>query len=93
MNASDIDVVLNLTIPAAHYEVSLSAIRSGKYAYSEKPLSTSLEDGRKLLAAADHMGLRVGAAPDIFWGLAFNALSLSLVKDKSVTLYRPSAVL
>src|SRR5262252_610408 len=25
-------------------------------------------DGRKLLAAADHMGLRVAAAPDIFLG-------------------------
>jgi predicted dehydrogenase len=83
LNASDIDIALNLTVPAAHYEVSSSAIQSGKHAYSEKPLSTSLEDGRKLLATADHLGLRVGTAPDIFLGPSIQ-LAKSLVSEGQI---------
>src|ERR1700733_8950070 len=60
--AADIDVVLNLTVPNAHYEVSALALRSGKHVYSEKPISTSIDEGRTLLTTADNLGLRGGAA-------------------------------
>jgi len=68
LTASDIDVVLNLTVPNAHYEVSALALGSGKHVYSEKPISTSVEEGRSLLTTAENLGLRVGAAPDIILG-------------------------
>ena len=35
--SNEVDVVLNLTVPDAHAEISLAAIRAGKLAYSEKP--------------------------------------------------------
>lgn len=64
----DIDVILNLTIPAAHAEVSLRALEAGKHVYSEKPFVTDLGDGRRVLALAEEKGLLVGNAPDTFLG-------------------------
>ncbi len=64
----DIDCVLNLTIPAAHAEISLKALQAGKHVYSEKPLVSNLADGRKVLTLAEERGLVVGNAPDTFLG-------------------------
>lgn len=63
-----IDAVLNLTIPAAHAEVSLAALAAGKHVYSEKPFATTLEDGRRILEFAKERSLLVGNAPDTFLG-------------------------
>lgn len=64
----DIDVVINLTIPEAHFAVSRSILQAGKHVYSEKPLVLSLEDGLALRDLAASRGLRVGCAPDTFLG-------------------------
>lgn len=65
---SEIDVIVNLTIPATHYSVSMDIVSAGKHAYSEKPFVLSLEEGMALKKAADDRGLRVGSAPDTFLG-------------------------
>ncbi|MET3925612.1 Gfo/Idh/MocA family oxidoreductase [Devosia sp. 2618] len=65
---SEIDVVVNLTIPSAHYAVSMDIVSAGKHAYSEKPFVLSLEEGVSLRKAADERGLKVGSAPDTFLG-------------------------
>jgi len=65
---SEIDCVLNLTIPAAHADISLAALGAGKHVYSEKPFATSIEDGRKILALAKEKNRLVGNAPDTFLG-------------------------
>jgi predicted dehydrogenase len=64
----EIDLVLNLTIPSAHAEVSLKALQFGKHVYLEKPLAISLEDGKSVLNLAKEKGLLVGSAPDTFLG-------------------------
>jgi len=64
----EIDAILNLTIPAAHAEVSLAALEASKHVYSEKPLVGDLADGRKVLNRAAELGLTVGNAPDTFLG-------------------------
>lgn len=64
----DIELVINLTVPGAHAEVSLAAIEAGKHVYSEKPLAVTREDGQQVLAAAREKGVRVGCAPDTFLG-------------------------
>jgi predicted dehydrogenase len=66
--AHDIEIVLNLTLPATHAEVSRAAIAAGKHVYSEKPLATSLEDAIALMEEAEAKGLRVGCAPDTILG-------------------------
>lgn len=63
-----IEVVLVLTPPAAHASISRAAIAAGKHVYSEKPLSTTRDDGQAILAEAAAAGVRVGAAPDTFLG-------------------------
>ena len=63
-----IEIVLNLTPPTAHAGVSRAAIAAGKHVYSEKPLATTLDDARAILAEAEAAGVRVGGAPDTFLG-------------------------
>ena len=64
----EIDVIVNLTIPAAHYAVSKAILEAGKHVYSEKPLVLSLEEGEELRRIAREKGLSVGCAPDTFLG-------------------------
>lgn len=66
--ADDIDIVINLTIPAAHFSVTEKILEAGKHAYSEKPFVLTLEEGEALRALAAQKGLRVGSAPDTFLG-------------------------
>ena len=63
-----IDIVLNLTRPAEHYDVTKNALLAGKHVYSEKPLGASLEQGIELVALAKEKGLMLGGAPDTFMG-------------------------
>jgi predicted dehydrogenase len=64
----EVEIVVNLTIPAAHAEVAAAALRAGKHVYGEKPLALAPADGAKILAEAQSRGLRVGSAPDTFLG-------------------------
>ncbi|HEY9289865.1 MAG TPA: Gfo/Idh/MocA family oxidoreductase [Microlunatus sp.] len=68
INSDDVDLVLNLTIPAAHAEIALQAIAAGKAVYGEKPLAATLADGIKIIEAARAAGVRVGSAPDTVLG-------------------------
>lgn len=64
----EIDIVLNLTVPQAHVEVNLAALKSGKHVYCEKPFSLTTKDGQRVLAEAKKRGLFVGCAPDTVLG-------------------------
>lgn len=64
----DIDIVINLTVPLVHAEVSQQIIAAGKSVYTEKPLATNREDGRRIIEAAKAKGVFVGSAPDTFLG-------------------------
>jgi len=85
LTANDIDIVINLTIPAAHFAVTKQILEAGKHAYSEKPYVLTLEEGEALRALANEKGLRVGSAPDTFLGgahqLARAAIDENMVGD------------
>lgn len=61
--ASPATLVLNLTNPHAHFEISRLALEAGKHVYSEKPLSTRFEDAVVLHALAKERGLQIASAP------------------------------
>jgi predicted dehydrogenase len=63
-----IDIVLNLTVPKVHATVNLSILEAKKHAYTEKPFALDLVEGKRVLDAAAAAGLRVGCAPDTFFG-------------------------
>jgi predicted dehydrogenase len=64
----EIEIVINLTIPAAHAAVAMQVVSAGKSVYNEKPLAAMREDGKRLLELAKAKGVRVGGAPDTFLG-------------------------
>ncbi|MCL2300179.1 MAG: Gfo/Idh/MocA family oxidoreductase [Firmicutes bacterium] len=63
-----VGIVLNITRPGEHFEVSRAALEAGKHVYSEKPLAGTFEQGKALVALAKEKGLLLGGAPDTFLG-------------------------
>ena len=64
----EVDLVINLTSPAVHAEVSIASLNAGKHVHCEKPLAVHLEDAKKVLDLAEEKKLLVGCAPDTFLG-------------------------
>ena len=79
----EIDVVVNLTIPDAHFRVSKAILEAGKHVYSEKPLVLSLEEGEELRRIAKEKKLAVGCAPDTFLGGA-HQLARKFIDDGGI---------
>ncbi|MEI6845948.1 MAG: Gfo/Idh/MocA family oxidoreductase, partial [Candidatus Firestonebacteria bacterium] len=68
LREKEIGIIVNLTIPKAHKEVAMAAIKAGKSIYNEKPLAVTRKDGEKIIQAAKKNGVLVGCAPDTFMG-------------------------
>jgi predicted dehydrogenase len=79
----EVDVVVNLTIPDAHFPVSKAILLSGKHVYSEKPLVLTLEQGEELRRIAKEKNLSVGCAPDTFLGGA-HQLARKFIDDGGI---------
>ncbi len=68
LKSEEIDIVLNLTVPTAHAEISIQALQAGKHVYCEKPMAASLAEAQSVLNAANNYGKVVGVAPDTIIG-------------------------
>ncbi len=66
----EIDLILNLTVPNMHFDISQSALAAGKHVFTEKPLAVTFAEGKRLVEEAQRRGLRIGSAPDTFLGAA-----------------------
>lgn len=65
-----VDLVVNLTIFQAHYEVTRAGLEAGKHVFSEKPLTTRYDQAQELTALAQRKNVRLGCAPFTFLGEA-----------------------
>lgn len=64
----EIEIVVNLTFPLAHYDVTKEALLAGKHVYSEKMIAVTLNEGEELVSMARKKGLHFTVAPDSFLG-------------------------
>lgn len=78
-----IQAILNLTPPNSHCAISMAALDNHLHVYTEKPLATSLPEGRDLLARARANSVRLGAAPDTFLGAALQH-ARTLLDDQTI---------
>jgi predicted dehydrogenase len=60
---TSVEIVLNLTNPRSHFEVSQACLEAGKHVYSEKPLAMTFEDAQSLVNLAQTKGLYLSCAP------------------------------
>jgi predicted dehydrogenase len=79
----DIEIVLNLTLPAVHAELTTMALKAGKHVYTEKPLAATFREGERLLAFAKERGLMLCCAPDTFMGARLQTCR-KLIDDGSI---------
>jgi predicted dehydrogenase len=64
----EIEIVVNLTIPASHTDINIAVLNAGMNVYVEKTLALNREDAKMTLKLAREKGLLVGCAPDTFLG-------------------------
>ena len=74
-----VDLVVNLTVPAVHVQVSAAAVAAGKHVWTEKPLGLDRESSAQLLRDADAAGVRIGSAPDTVLGPGFQTAKRAIV--------------
>ncbi len=78
-----VDIVLNITRPYEHYDVSLAALQAGKHVYCEKPLAVTIEEGKALTQLAKEKNLYLGGAPDTFLGAGIQT-SRALIEQGAI---------
>ena len=80
---SKVEIILNITVPQAHYNVSKQALESGKHVYSEKPMSVKYDHAKELLKISQDKNLYFGNAPDTFLG-GGGQLSREIIDNKEI---------
>ena len=83
LNDKNVDIILNLTIPQAHYEISKRALEANKHVYCEKPMSVKFDEAKELLNLAKKNSLYIGNAPDTFLG-GGGQLSRNLIDNNDI---------
>ena len=80
---NEVEIILNLTIPKAHYIIAKKSLLNNKHVYSEKPMAINTKDGLELLKLAKRKKLYIGNAPDTFLG-GGNQKAKELVERKFI---------
>lgn len=81
LSDDEVEIVINLTPPQFHVELSKQIITAGKHLFSEKPFAFNLKDAKEVLDLADKNGVKVGCAPDTFLASGLQSLRYYLDAD------------
>ncbi|MEM6744412.1 MAG: Gfo/Idh/MocA family oxidoreductase [Pseudomonadota bacterium] len=79
----EVELVLNLTTPEAHYETTKALLEAGKHVYTEKPLAMRVDEGEALVALAERKGLMLSGAPCTLMNPAAQTLWRALRKERA----------
>ncbi|WP_422048283.1 Gfo/Idh/MocA family protein [Shimia sp.] len=74
-------LVLNLTNPSAHYDISRTCLNAGHHVYSEKPLAMEMDEAIALHDLASEKGLMLASAPCSVLGEAAQTLAKAIRDD------------
>ncbi len=74
LDSPEVELIVNLTIQTAHYQMTQQALEAGKHVYSEKPLAIRREEGSELVRIAKERNLLLGCAPFVILGEAQQTL-------------------
>jgi len=80
--SDEIDIVVNLTPPSSHFEISQKSLKNGKHVFSEKPISLTIDEGNKLLTTMKENNVYLYSAPDTFLGPGFKKAQELLSSNK-----------
>lgn len=78
----DVDLVVNLTVHHAHFELNTRALKAGKHVFTEKPLALTHAQAVELAKIAQENNRRLGAAPITFLGEGIQTAAKFLEADK-----------
>lgn len=78
----DIDIIVNLTPPSSHFDISLKSLENGKHVFSEKPVSLTIEEGKKLYSTMKKNNVYLFSAPDTYLGPAFKKAQKIISSNK-----------
>ncbi|MDR1177381.1 MAG: Gfo/Idh/MocA family oxidoreductase [Spirochaetaceae bacterium] len=68
MDDPEIRVVVNLTYPESHFEISSRAMKRGKHVYCEKMMAPAFDGAAELMRLAEENKVMYTTAPDTFLG-------------------------
>lgn len=71
-------LILNLTNPSEHFDITQACLETGHHVYSEKPLAMTMEEANALHALANSQGLMLASAPCSVLGEAAQTLAKSV---------------
>jgi predicted dehydrogenase len=77
----DVQIVVNLTNPRSHFEVTRRALEAGRHVYSEKPLAMSYSESRALVTLAEARSLSLAGAPSTLLGETAQTLWKALRRE------------
>lgn len=66
--SDEIELVVNLTGPVAHYDVIKKMLNAGKHVFTEKTMTAELWQAEEVVALAKEKNLYLGCAPDSVLG-------------------------
>ena len=74
--SDEIDIVINLTPPLSHFEISYKSLKNGKHVFSEKPIALTIDEGKKLFSTMKENNVYLYSAPDTFLAVSYTHLTL-----------------